>query len=66
MEAPAMAEIVNLRRARKDKKRADKARTAAENRTKFGRTKAERQRDERDAARTRREFDGKRLDEDQD
>lgn len=61
-----MAEIVNLRRARKDKKRADKARTAAENRTKFGRTKAERQRDERDAARTRREFDGKRLDEDQD
>ena len=36
------AEIVNLRRARKEKARADKERQAAENRIRFGRTKAER------------------------
>jgi predicted DNA-binding ribbon-helix-helix protein len=33
-----MADIVNLRRARKDKARADKEARAAENRAKFGRT----------------------------
>jgi hypothetical protein len=35
------ADIVNLRRARKAKVRADKERTAAENRAAFGRSKAE-------------------------
>ncbi len=33
---------MNLRRARKEKARADKERQAAENRIRFGRTKAER------------------------
>ena len=37
-----MAEIINLRRARKRKERADKEAQAAENRIAFGRTKAER------------------------
>jgi hypothetical protein len=37
-----MAEIVNLRKARKVKARADKEAQAAENRIKFGRPKAER------------------------
>jgi Domain of unknown function (DUF4169) len=37
------AEIVNLNRFRKTKARDDKAREAAENRIKFGRTKAEKQ-----------------------
>src|SRR5262249_31667585 len=36
-----MAEIVNLRLARKDKARADKDATAAQNRALFGRSKAE-------------------------
>ena len=36
-----MAEIVNLRQARKRKARADKETRAAENRIAFGRTKAE-------------------------
>lgn len=36
------AEIVNLRRARKAKSRAEKEATAAANRVRFGRTKAER------------------------
>ncbi|MCD7060946.1 DUF4169 family protein [Pelagibacterium xiamenense] len=37
-----MAEIVNLRQARKRKARAEKDATAAQNRLMFGRTKAER------------------------
>jgi len=36
-----MAEIVNLRQARKRKARSDKEARAAENRVAFGRTKAE-------------------------
>ena len=36
-----MADIINLRRARKDKARADKEARAAENRIRFGRTKDE-------------------------
>jgi hypothetical protein len=36
-----MADIVNLNRVRKSKAKADKAALAAENRGKFGRTKAE-------------------------
>jgi hypothetical protein len=38
-----MAEIVNLRQARKAKAREDKQEQAAANRAKFGRTKAERE-----------------------
>ncbi|GLQ57790.1 DUF4169 family protein [Devosia nitrariae] len=41
-----MADIVNLRRARKQKARSEKEVTAAENRVRFGRTKAEREREE--------------------
>ncbi|MBN9308464.1 DUF4169 family protein [Devosia sp.] len=40
-----MADILSLSRARKAKARADKEQIAAENRVKFGRTKAEKQRD---------------------
>jgi hypothetical protein len=36
-----MAEIVNLKRARKDKARVERDRKAAENRVAFGRTKDE-------------------------
>jgi hypothetical protein len=39
-----MAEIVNLKRARKAKERATKERRAQENRAKFGLSKAERER----------------------
>jgi len=44
------AEIINLRMARKDRKRQDKDKAAEDNRRKYGRSKAE-----RDAARKRRE-----------
>jgi len=41
-----MAEIINLRKARKAKARADKEAEAAENRAKFGRAKEERSQSE--------------------
>lgn len=40
-----MADIVNLRQARKQKARADKERVAGQNRALHGRTKAEKERD---------------------
>ena len=52
-----MAEIINLNRARKAKARADKETTAAANRAKHGRTKAERAREKLEAERA-----GKALD----
>ncbi len=41
-----MAEIINLRQARKAKKRAEKEAEAAENRAKFGRLREERSQSE--------------------
>jgi hypothetical protein len=55
-----MAEIVNLRQARKRKARADKARTAEEKRAVFGRTKDERKRSQRLAEQAERHLDGHR------
>lgn len=46
-----MAEIINLNRARKAKARAAKETTAAANRAKHGRTKAERAKDRLEAER---------------
>lgn len=57
-----MAEIVNLRQARKARKRAEKAADAAENRVRFGRTKAEAKAQERDRQAKQAELDGKKLD----
>ena len=50
-----MAEIINLRQARKQKARAEKEARANENRTAFGRTKAEKNlsQAERDLAKSR-------------
>jgi hypothetical protein len=42
------AEIINLRKARKAKARADKEKISGQNRRKFGRTKAERAKAEAD------------------
>lgn len=52
-----MAEIVNLRQARKHRSRAEKERAADTNRAKFGRTKAERHKAEKQA-----ELEAKHLD----
>jgi Domain of unknown function (DUF4169) len=56
-----MSNIVNLRRARKQKQRVDKEQTAAENRERFGRTKAERERVDAEASLDARKLDGAQL-----
>jgi uncharacterized protein DUF4169 len=57
-----MTEIVNLRRIRKAKLRAEKAESAAQNRARHGRTLAERRRAEGEARLNARALDGKKLD----
>ncbi len=56
-----MAEIVNLRQARKAKKRDAQERIATENRAKFGRTKAEKRKDHTEAESARRHVDQHKL-----
>ncbi|MDB5710287.1 MAG: hypothetical protein JWL96_2357 [Sphingomonas bacterium] len=58
-----MAEIINLRIARKARGRAVAAAAADTNRAKFGRSKAEKQTDAAEAARREKLLDGARLDE---
>ena len=51
------ADVINLRRVRKDKTRKDRDRAAAENRAAFGRTKAEKLRAADERTRLARELD---------
>ena len=55
-------EIVNLRQARKAKKREEKEQQAAANRARFGRSKAERLAEETEQQRRERALAGKKLD----
>ncbi len=55
-----MAEIVNLRMARKAKARATAEQAAAENRARYGRTKAQKQADDHDAEAMERTLTGAR------
>ncbi|TPM30685.1 DUF4169 family protein [Mesorhizobium sp. B2-3-5] len=57
-----MADIVNLRQARKQKAREDKARVAEQNRALHGRSKADRQRDRLTADKAEKFIAGHRLD----
>jgi len=57
-----MAEIVNLRQARKAKARASKETEAAANRAKFGRTKAEKEAEAARAALAEKALDGHKRD----
>jgi len=56
-----MGSIVNLNRFRKAKKSAEAERRAAENRADFGRSKAERQKEDVERERRDRDLDGKRI-----
>ncbi|UAK23732.1 DUF4169 family protein [Sphingomonas nostoxanthinifaciens] len=56
-----MAEIVNLRRARKARDRAEAAAHATANRARHGRTKADRSATEAEAARAEQRLDGHRI-----
>ena len=56
-----MAEIVNLKRVRKDKARAERQREADTNRLRFGRTKAQKKADQQAKQREGRAVDDKKL-----
>lgn len=56
-----MADIVNLRRARKDKAKREREAEADANRHRFGRTLAQKEADRDTAERATRLIDGKRL-----
>lgn len=59
-----MAEIINLRQARKAKKRDARETAAAENRAKFGRTKAEKQKSLQEAESAQRHIEQHELNDD--
>ncbi|MDF2764065.1 MAG: hypothetical protein K0S81_1059 [Rhodospirillales bacterium] len=59
-----MGEIVNLNKARKNHNRGVKARKAAENRIRHGRTRAEKAKDGDESARREHGLDGSKLDQD--
>lgn len=59
-----MAEIINLRDARKARSRAEAAAKAAANRAQFGRTKAEKQFAQTERERQDKMLDGAKRDED--
>lgn len=56
-----MAEIINLNRFRKERDRTTKAKTADENRARFGRTKDERERAETNARKAEKALDDKKI-----
>ena len=56
-----MAEIINLRLARKAKARAEADKTAATNRAKHGQTKADKARVKAEADRAERDLESKKL-----
>lgn len=58
----AMAEIINLNRARKARDKAEAERTAEANRVLHGRSKSERQATEKTNERRDRDLDGHKLD----
>ncbi len=55
-----MGEVINFNKARKQKARADAEKQAEENRVRFGRTKAQKQRDAEEATEAQRRLDGLR------
>lgn len=57
-----MADLINLRRARKSKARAEREQTAHEKRQLFGRTKAEKLAEAADIKRSARALEGHRRD----
>ena len=59
-----MADVVNLRAARKARERTDCASTAAANRAKHGRTKEQKQADRAEQERRARDLDGARIERD--
>ena len=61
-----MGDVINLRQARKARDRAEKEAQARENRTRFGRTGAEKRRDTDEAERGDRTHEGHRIEDTED
>jgi hypothetical protein len=61
-----MSEIINLRQHRKAKARSEKEKTAEQNRTLHGRTKAQKKKEEQDAERLEKHLDGHKLEDGED
>ena len=57
-----MAEIINLRQAKKRRAREEKTAKAEANRVRFGRSKPQRKESEAERAKAARDLDGKKLD----
>lgn len=57
-----MSDVINLRQHRKQKARTEKEKKAEQNRSKFGRTKSEKQRDLLKAEQQNRHLDAHKLD----
>ncbi|PWC58525.1 hypothetical protein TSH7_23725 [Azospirillum sp. TSH7] len=57
-----MGDVVNLNRFRKTRDKAERAKEADANRARFGRTKAEKERDRKEAERRTQTLDGHKLD----
>ncbi|WP_353472374.1 DUF4169 family protein [Salipiger sp. H15] len=57
-----MSNVINLNRFRKDRARADRRAQADENAARHGRSKAEKQREAAEAAKSARDLDGHRRD----
>ncbi len=55
-----MGDVINLNQARKARERQEKRRQADTNRVRFGRTRAEKLREEAEAEKLRRDLDGKK------
>jgi len=60
------AKIINLKQARKQRQRAEKAKASATAREKFGRSKAEKQSDKLDSQKSVSHLDGHKLDDQND
>jgi hypothetical protein len=60
-----MAEIINLRQARKQKARAEKEARADQNRVSFGRTKAEKELTKAEREKAQRHIDSHKRDDDE-
>lgn len=56
-----MAEIINLNRFKKERDRAAKAKTADENRARFGRSKEDREHAEANARKAEKSLDDKKI-----
>ena len=57
-----MGDVINLNRFRKAKAKTEREAQAAANRTKYGRTRDERLRQQDEAVRTAKELEGKKID----